>query len=305
MLSTPKEATARPLSWLLWHPREELDESYSKSKTTTPRIILLYISSVKTINTFREPSDEAKSYIIYARNRGTSLELLNTLSTENTDRETHTYDTQRCVFGLWVIAFFSCNFSLRAIFSFNRAAPAIRRRLCVFDATLLGSHTYVCLNSNNRIYTRNRQKRSAVKKKYQTCKLFILCDVLIIKVWKPLSTILLKMVENGYAETFIRIRQSIAVLLLILVLSSLSYWDVTKSYNFQNIKVPHTTCTTLLCRLPLIAGRSGLRSVFFTCRLALPSRNLFCRALVSRFCCSQEPVNDWSNLGTHSDCRRR
>lgn len=237
------------------------------------------------------------------RNRGTSLELLNTLSTENTDRETHVWHAEMC---FWFVG--DCIFFLQFFSSsdfFNRAAPAIRRRLCVFDATLLGSHTYVCLNSNNRIYTRNRQKRSAVKKKYQTCKLFILCDVLIIKVWKPLSTILLKMVENGYAETFIRIRQSIAVLLLILVLSSLSYWDVTKSYNFQNIKVPHTTCTTLLCRLPLIAGRSGLRSVFFTCRLALPSRNLFCRALVSRFCCSQEPVNDWSNLGTHSDCRRR
>lgn len=64
-----------------------------------------------------------------------------------------------------------------------------------------------------------------------------------------------------------------------------------------------TTCT-LLCT-PLMAGRSGLRSLFLACRLALPSRYRFCSALVSRFCCSQAPLNDWSNLGTHSDCLRR
>lgn len=71
-------------------------------------------------------------------------------------------NTDVCVFGSLVIAFFFYNFFFVQFFSFNRAA-VMCRRLCLTRPDYSTTHTHVCFNLKNRIYTRNREKRSAVK----------------------------------------------------------------------------------------------------------------------------------------------
>ena len=66
------------------------------------------------------------------------------------------------------------------------------------------------------------------------------------------------------------------------------------------IRVKLTTCT-LLCKFPANDAFSGcFLSAFLAAFFALFSRKRFCSVTVSMLCCSQAPVNDWSNLGPHS-----
>lgn len=61
------------------------------------------------------------------------------------------------------------------------------------------------------------------------------------------------------------------------------------------------TTWTLLCKLPANEEFSGcFLSAFLAAFFALFSRKRFCSITVSTLCCSQAPVNDWSNRGTLS-----
>lgn len=70
---------------------------------------------------------------------------------------------------------------------------------------------------------------------------------------------------------------------------------------FERVFSVVLTTWTLLCKLPAKDAFSGcFLSAFLAAFFALFSRKRFCRITVSTLCCSQAPVNDWSNRGPQS-----